>query len=122
METKRKESQRLRRHHRVRKKVVGTTERPRLVIHRSHLHLYAQIVDDRGGGRTLLSCSTRQPDFLKKHAKGGNVEAARHLGVIVAGQAAEVGIKQVVFDRGGYAYHGRVKALAEAAREKGLSL
>ena len=110
-----------RRHHRVRKKVRGAPERPRLVVHRSHLHLTAQIVDDIAG-RTLLTCSTKQADFQKKFPKGGNVEAAKHLGELVAQSAVAVGIKKVVFDRGGYAYHGRVKALADAARTKGLEL
>ena len=121
METAEREQQRKRRHLRVRKRVEGLPERPRLVVHRSHLHLIAQIVDDMAG-RTLLTCSTRHPEFRKQHAKGGNVQAAKLLGEKVAQSALSAGIKQVVFDRGGYPYHGRVKALAEAAREKGLSL
>ncbi len=121
METAQRELQRRRRHLRVRKRVVGLPERPRLVVHRSHLHLYAQVVDDRAG-KTLLACSTLQPEFRKLHAKGGNVQAARMLGEKVAQSALSAGIKRVVFDRGGYAYHGRVKALADAAREKGLTL
>lgn len=116
-----RERQRARRHLRVRKKVAGSPERPRLVVHRSHLHLVAQIVDDLAG-KTVLTCSTRQSDFQKKFPKGGNVEAAKHLGELIAQSAAAAGIKQVVFDRGGYAYHGRVKALADAARAKGLVL
>jgi len=119
--TSARESKRLRRHFHVRKKVAGGPERPRLVVHRSHLHLVAQIVDDIAG-RTLLTCSTRQADFLKKFPKGGNVEAAKHLGELIAQSAVAAGIKKVVFDRGGYAYHGRVKALADAARTKGLEL
>ncbi len=116
-----RELKRIRRHLRVRKKVSGSPERPRLVVHRSHLHLVAQIVDDQAH-RTLLTCSTRQPEFRKKFPKGGNVEAAKQLGEWVAQSAVALGLKQVVFDRGGYAYHGRVKALAEAARSKGLAL
>ena len=116
-----RELKRARRHLRVRKKVSGGSDRPRLVVHRSHLHLVAQIVDDMAG-RTLLTCSTRQAEFRTKFPKGGNVEAAKQLGELVAQSAPAAGIKKVVFDRGGYAYHGRVKALAEAARAKGLVL
>ena len=112
---------RLRRHHRLRKKIAGTPQRPRLVVHRSHLHLEAQVVDDQSG-KVLLTRSTRQSDFRKTHPKGGNVEAAKRLGEQLAESAAASGIKQVVFDRGGHPYHGRVKALAEAARSKGLQL
>ena len=119
--TSARELLRVRRHLRVRKKVTGQADRPRLVVHRSHLHLVAQIVDDMAG-KTLLTCSTRQPEFRKKFSKGGNVEAAKHLGELVAQTAGAAGIKKVVFDRGGYAYHGRVKALADAARAKGLEL
>ena len=119
--TSARERLRLRRHSRVRKKVTGQGDRPRLVVHRSHLHLIAQIVDDRVG-KTLMTCTTRQADFKKKFQKGGNVEAAKHLGELVAQAATAAGIKKVVFDRGGYAYHGRVKALADAARAKGLEL
>ena len=100
---------------------MGTLERPRLVVHRSHLHLYAQIVDDQAG-KTLVSCSTRHPQLRKEAPKGGNVEAAKRLGEWVAQTAVSAGIKKVVFDRGGYPYHGRVKALVEAARTKGLEL
>ena len=121
MERVGREFRRIRRHLRVRKKVSGSPERPRLVVHRSHLHLYAQLVDDLAG-RTLLTCSTLQSEFRRKFPKGGNVVAAKHLGEQVAQGALSAGIKRVVFDRGGYAYHGRVKALAEAAREKGLEL
>lgn len=121
MQTSFRESQRLRRHRRVRKKVDGTPERPRLVVHRSHLHMTAQIIDDTAG-KTLLTCSTLQPDFRKKVRKGGNVEAAQKLGEWVAESAVSAGIKKVVFDRGGHPYHGRVKALAEGARAKGLEL
>lgn len=119
MEPALREEKRRRRHRRVRKGMVGMPERPRLVVHRSHLQLQAQIVDDMAG-RTLVSCSTLQADFRKAHKKGGNVEAARHLGERVAESAKAAGIRSVVFDRGGYPYHGRVKALADAARANGL--
>lgn len=116
-----REANRVRRHRRIRKKVSGSPERPRLVIHRSHLHLYAQLVDDLTG-KTLVSCSTRQTEFVKQLKRGGNVAAAKRLGEVVAESAAAAGIRKVVFDRGGYPYHGRIKALAEAARAKGLEL
>ena len=116
-----RESKLARRHARVRKKVTGSPERPRLVVHRSHLHLVAQIVDDVAG-KTVLTCSTRHADFKKKFPKGGNVEAAKQLGEFVAQSAVAAGIKKVVFDRGGYGYHGRVKAVADGARAKGLEL
>lgn len=114
-----KEMGRLKRHGRLRKKVAGTPERPRLVVHRSHLHLYAQLVDD-SKGKTLVSCSTRKPKTREKQPTGGNVEAAKQLGAVLAKKAIETGIKKVVFDRGGYTYHGRVRALADAARAQGL--
>ena len=105
------------RHLRIRKKVVGMPERPRLSLFRSHKHLFAQIIDDMGG-KTILGCSTK--DKRLKLASGGTVSAAEALGKFVATEASGKGIKKVVFDRGGYAYHGRVKALADAAREGGL--
>lgn len=114
-----KEAQLLRRHRRIRKKVNGTPERPRLVVHRSHLHLYAQIIDD-SHGKTVVACSTRQPKARGATPKGGNLEAAKLLGSLLAKRAHDAGIKQVVFDRGGYPYHGRIKALADAARVQGL--
>ena len=117
-----REKSRQRRHLRVRKKVSGTQERPRLVIRRSSLHLYAQVVDDMEG-KTLLTCSTLQTDFKKSSSKSknrGNIDAAKKLGELVAQRAKAAGVKKVVFDRGGYQYHGRVKALAEAARAQGL--
>lgn len=116
-----REAHRARRHKRIRKKLSGSSERPRLVVHRSHLHLYAQLVDDQTG-KTLLACSTLQADLLKQVKNGGNVAAAKKLGETIAASAVAAGIRKVVFDRGGYAYHGRVKALAEAARTKGLEL
>jgi large subunit ribosomal protein L18 len=102
-------------HFRIRQKMTGTAERPRLNVYRSLNHIYAQVVDD-SKGQTLLSASTVQA----KIKGGGNVAAAREVGKLVAERAIEKGIKRVVFDRGGYLYHGRVKALADAAREAGL--
>ncbi len=107
---------RLRRHKRVRKNISGTAERPRLNVFRSLNHIYAQIIDDTKGV-TLVSASSMDKAF---QGKGGNVEAAKAVGKMVAERALEKGIKTVVFDRGGYIYHGRVAALAEGAREGGL--
>ena len=105
-------------HRRIRRKVSGTTERPRLTIFRSLNHIYAQIIDDVGG-QTLVSASTTEKDL--RGATGGNVEAAERVGRALAERAVGKGIEQVVFDRGGYRYHGRVKALADAARAAGLN-
>jgi large subunit ribosomal protein L18 len=111
---------RTRRHVRLRKKVSGTTERPRLSVFRSLHHIYAQIIDDIQGV-TLVSASTVEPEIQKQISKnGGNVAAAKLIGTTIAQKALGKGIKQVVFDRGGQIYHGRVKALATAARESGL--
>jgi large subunit ribosomal protein L18 len=107
------------RHARVRKKVAGSPEKPRLNVHRSLTNIYAQIVDDREG-KTLVSASTLDAEVKGKIKSGGNVEAAKAVGELVAKRAQEKGIKQVVFDRGGYIFHGRVKTLAEAARAGGL--
>jgi len=103
-------------HKRIRRKFSGTAERPRLAVFRSVAHIYAQVIDD-GAGKTLVAASS-----VDKGAKtnGGNVAASKVIGKLVAERAREKGIKQVVFDRGGYHYHGRVKALAEAARAAGL--
>lgn len=103
-------------HRRIRRKLEGTPERPRLAVFRSVAHIYAQIIDD-AAGKTLVSASS-----VDKGGKisGGNVAAAKTIGKLVADRAKEKGIVKVVFDRGGYQYHGRVKALAEAAREAGL--
>jgi len=103
-------------HRRIRRKLRGTAERPRLAVFRSVAHIYAQVIDD-AGGRTLASASS-----VDKGARidGGNLAAAKAIGARVAERAREKGIKAVVFDRGGYQYHGRVKALAEAARAAGL--
>jgi len=108
------------RHLRVRTKVRGTAERPRLAVFRSLNHIYAQVVDD-SAGRTLVSVDSRSADFRGKAKSGGNVAAAKIIGELVAKKAKAGGIGQVVFDRGGYQYHGRVKALAEAARAAGLA-
>ncbi|HDG61862.1 MAG: 50S ribosomal protein L18 [Thermotogae bacterium] len=114
-----KNERRLRRHRRVRKKVFGTPERPRLCVFRSNKHIYAQIIDDTIG-HTLVSASTLDPELREKLQKTWNKEAAREVGKLIARRALEKGIKKVVFDRGGYKYHGRVKELAEGAREGGL--
>ena len=107
---------RIKRHRRVRKNISGTAERPRLNVFRSLNHIYAQIIDDTKG-ITLVSASSLDKDF---NGYGGNIEAAKAVGNAVAKKALEKGIKAVVFDRGGYIYQGKVKALAEAAREAGL--
>lgn len=116
---KRKRKARKRRHLRVRKKVFGTAERPRLSVYRSLKHIYAQIINDEIG-HTLVAASSLDPEFRKSGKKGSNVEGAKEVGRILARRALEKGIKKVVFDRGGFKYHGRVKALAEGAREGGL--
>jgi large subunit ribosomal protein L18 len=102
-------------HSRIREKMAGTTERPRLNVYRSLNHIYAQVIDDQKG-ETLVSASTLQA----KAKTGGNVAAAKEIGKSIAELAVAKGIKRVVFDRGGFLYHGRVKALADAAREAGL--
>lgn len=104
-------------HIRIRKRVQGTAERPRLAVFRSLNHIYAQVIDDRTG-RTLAAASTAEKSVEVK--SGGNVEAAKVVGKLVAERAKQAGINAVVFDRGGFLYHGRVKALADAAREGGL--
>lgn len=103
-------------HVRIRRRLRGTTERPRLAIFRSVAHIYAQVIDDVAG-KTLVSASSVEKDGK---TNGGNVAAAKTIGKLVAERAKEKGVKQVVFDRGGYQYHGRIKALADAAREAGL--
>ena len=109
-------AQRLKRHKRVRSKISGTPERPRLNVFRSETNIYAQIIDDTKGV-TLVSASSLEKSF---EGTGSNMEAATKVGQIVAERAKAAGIEAVVFDRGGYLYHGRVKALAEGAREGGL--
>lgn len=115
-----KKKARLRRKKRVRKKVRGTPERPRLSVFKSSKHIYAQIIDDISQ-RTLLAVSSLSPDLKDKIGKNsGNIEGAKIVGLGIAKKALDKGIKRVVFDRNGFIYHGRVKALAEAAREGGL--
>jgi large subunit ribosomal protein L18 len=106
---------RLRVHKRIRSRVAGTAERPRLAVFRSGKHIYAQVIDDTKG-HTVVAASSSE----KESKNGGNVTGAKEIGKLVAERAKDKGIKAVVFDRGGYQYHGRVKALAEAAREAGL--
>lgn len=113
-----KNEARLRRHRRVRGKISGTAERPRLDVFRSAKHIYVQVIDDVAGV-TLAAASTLDKDF---EDYGGNVEAAKKVGVAIAKKCLDKGITEVVYDRGGFVYHGRVKALAEGAREAGLKL
>ncbi|MEE8200266.1 MAG: 50S ribosomal protein L18 [Candidatus Acidoferrales bacterium] len=115
--TRREHRERLHRH--VRLRVVGTPERPRLSVFRSHKHIYAQIIDD-STGRTLVGVSSRDKHLRGQLPYGGNVAAAQVIGKALGERARQAGIVRVVFDRGGYRYHGRVKALAGAAREAGL--
>jgi len=103
----------------VRTRVTGTTERPRLSVYRSLDHIYAQVIDDRSG-RTVASASSVDKETKKGLKGGGNIASAKAVGKIIAERAKAAGISKVVFDRGGYKYHGRVKALADAAREAGL--
>jgi large subunit ribosomal protein L18 len=105
-------------HRRIRRKVRGSTERPRLAVYRSLNHIYAQVIDDERG-QTLVSASTTEKDL--RGGTGGNIEAAQRVGRTIAERALAAGIESVVFDRGGYLYHGRVKALTDAAREAGLN-
>jgi large subunit ribosomal protein L18 len=107
------------RHKRVRKKIFGTKMHPRLCVYRSLKHIYAQLIDD-SRQETLLSVSSLSIEVKKGIPYGGNIEAAKKVGLLLASKAKEKGINEVVFDRGGYKYHGRIKALAEAAREGGL--
>ena len=113
----RRESRR-RRHRRVRKKIHGTAARPRLAVFRSNKHLSVQVIDD-DAGTTLVAASTTEPD-LRASGSGGSVEAATRVGELIAERAKAAGIERVVFDRGGFAYHGRIAAVASAAREAGL--
>ncbi len=109
-----------RRHHRVRKKVSGTADRPRLAVFRSNRHTVAQVIDDRAG-RTLAAASTVEPN-LRTAGRTGNADAATTVGRLVAERARAAGVTRVTFDRGGFLYHGRVAAVADAAREAGLEL
>jgi large subunit ribosomal protein L18 len=122
MRIKTREDRRDRIKHRIRKRVRGTPERPRLSVFRSVSHIYVQVVDDTQG-TTIASASTIEPAVkggLLKDAKGGNVAGAKAIGQAIATRLLEKGVKQVVFDRNGFLYHGRVKAVADAAREAGL--
>ncbi|WP_123042116.1 50S ribosomal protein L18 [Cohnella candidum] len=114
-----KNKARLKRHLRVRKKISGTTVRPRLSVYRSSKHIYVQLIDDETGV-TLASASTVDKELAGQVSNGGNVEAARKVGELIAQRAKAKGFENVVFDRGGYLYHGRIQALADAAREAGL--
>ena len=114
-----RDAHRRRIHDRVRTRVEGTPERPRLAVYRSLDHIYAQIIDDRAG-KTLVSASSVDGESKKSLKGGGNIAAAKVIGKLVAERAKAAGVNKVVFDRGGYKYHGRVKALADAAREAGL--
>jgi large subunit ribosomal protein L18 len=114
-----KEVRRLRRRRHVRRRIVGTPERPRLTVYRSSKHIYAQLIDDLSG-RTLAAASSLQPDVRQGLPYGGNVKAAQTVGKRLAEVAKQHGISKAAFDRGHYRYHGRIKALADAAREGGL--
>jgi large subunit ribosomal protein L18 len=107
------------RHRRIRKKVAGTSERPRLAVHFSKRHITAQVIDDTAG-KTLASVHTTEPDLRSDKKRGANVATATKVGKMIAQRGASKEVKRVVFDRGGYKYHGKVKALADAAREGGL--
>ena len=122
MRIKTKEDRRDRIKHRIKKRVQGTDARPRLTVFRSVAHMYVQVVDDMTG-RTIASASSTESALkgaLDKKAKGGNVEGAKAIGKTIAERLIEKGVKRVVFDRNGFLYHGRVKAVADAAREAGL--
>ncbi len=110
---------RAKKHRRLRNHLSGTADTPRLAVFRSNNHMYAQIIDDTVG-KTLVSASTTQKDVKAELEKTNNVDAAAYLGTVIAKRAIEAGIKEVVFDRGGFIYHGKIKALADAAREAGL--
>ena len=116
---KKKQAARQRRHRRVRAKVFGTVERPRLNVFRSARHIYAQVIDDRAG-HTLVSASTLDAEVAKEVEGKPKAEQAAPVGKLVAERAKKAGVEQVIFDRGGFQYHGRVQALADAAREGGL--
>jgi large subunit ribosomal protein L18 len=122
MKIKTKADKRERIHLRQRKRIRGTAERPRLAVFRSVSHVYAQVIDDMSG-RTLVAAATTEPGMKEKltgKTRGGNTAGAKMIGKVIAERLIDKGIKQVVFDRGGFLYHGRIKAVAEAAREAGL--
>ena len=110
---------RQKKHYRLRNHLAGTAERPRLSVYRSNKNIYAQIIDDNAG-KTLVSASTLDKDIKDTLTYTDNVEAAKQVGTVIGKKAVEAGIREVVFDRGGYIYHGKVQALADAAREAGL--
>ena len=112
---------RKRRHLRVRRKISGDAARPRLNVYRSVSHIYAQVIDDRSG-HTLVYASSLEPEVKEQLQNTGNKDAAKRVGELIAKRALEKGIERVVFDRGGYLYHGRVKALADGARSQGLKM
>jgi len=114
-----KEEARQRRHRRLRKKVSGSVKRPRLCIYKSLNHIYAQIIDDTKG-HTIITASTLDKELRNEEGHKGNAAMARRVGLLVASRAVPMGVKKIVFDRGGYKYHGRMKALADGAREGGL--
>ena len=114
------EIRRERRHWRIRKRIIGMVERPRLSVHRSHKNLYLQLIDDISE-KTLFSFSTAKKEFRQAYPKGGNIEGAKKLGLLAASAMKAKGYERIVFDRGGYLYHGRIKALADALREGGLN-
>ncbi len=120
LKAKSRQVNRKKRHRRVRTKLHGTPERPRLNVFRSSKHIYAQVIDDQSG-ETLVAASSLDPQLRSELGHGGNREAAHKVGALLANRAVEKGIKDVVFDRGGYLYHGRVKELADGAREAGLN-
>lgn len=118
--TSQSEKGRIKRHYRIRKNIIGTKERPRLAVHRSHKNLSVQFIDDISN-TTIISFSTNDKEFKSECKWGGNVSSAKKLGSFISKKAKEAhDIEQVVFDRGGYLYHGRIKALADSAREGGL--
>jgi len=119
MNKSQKKNPRIVRHRRIRRKVSGTSERPRLCVYRSLKHIYAQLIDD-AQGHTLVGVSSLSPEVHATCAYGGNITAAKEVGKLVAQKAREQNITKVVFDRGGYKFHGRVAALANAAREAGM--
>ncbi len=104
---------------RIRKRLIGTLERPRLSVHRSHQHLYLQLVDD-SQNKTLFAFSTKKKEFQKASSKGGNIDGAKTLGELASGLLKAKGFESIVFDRGGYLYHGRIAALAESLRKGGI--
>lgn len=115
----RKESARIKRHGKFRKKISGTSERPRLVVHRSLKNIYVQVIDDTKA-HTMVAFSTSDKDFLKKLGKASKIQMSEKLGQHFASQLKEKGIQKIAFDRSGYQYHGRIKALAESLRQAGI--